>query len=428
MSKNQTSHSAHNLVALNNTHSQNARLVHDLLTSIEQDPEYVHLREQAKNPPTTEKPKNFRQKLLNILKELVIADPKAFHGTAVVSKDLAKQATLTAGTVTVSSLLNCLTNYPLLFYAFKDMGSSPAWVLTSLCNILILKFTNDTTTAVSSRTKYNKTWQFWAIAASLSINTLQSIASFVGTELMLNQSGLSQLKAAESIQKQIQQVETLKQFDSPQYQQARQRCQEGEQQLSQLDRTNPRWESLYAQLHGTWGERNSNWNQVPLEKLPTCRQVVRLETEASQNYETAKKNIGQLLVVRSQMGNDLEFLKQKMPLVYQQHFTPAGEITSGIEATRMAIFSCTNKLLSGDIAGMGFPLFMLLLSVITSGYACAMTIALAFREDTAKSFNDAVKNQRDFWLEERRRELTAEAKSSAEIRTQSNSDSDRNFN
>ncbi|WP_293336844.1 hypothetical protein [Microcoleus sp. CAWBG58] len=426
MSTKPSSPSQTNVVALNNTNSQNAiKVIEEILVYIEQDPKYAHLREQAKNPPTTEKPKNFRQKLLNRLKELLIADPKAFHGTAVVSEDLAKQATLTAGTVTVSSLFNFFTNYPLLFFAFKDMGFFGV-VLTSLCNILILKFTNDTTTAVSSRTKYNKTWQLWAIYASLSINILQSIASLVGTELMLNQSGLSQLKAAESIQKQVQQVETLKQFDSPQYQQARQRCQEGEQQLHQLDRTNPRWESLYVQLYGTWGDRSTNWNQLPLEKLPTCRQVVRLETEASQNYETAKKNIGLLLVIRSQMGNDLEFLKQKMPLVYQQHFTPAGEIASGIEATRMAILSCTNKLLSGDIAGMGFPLFMLLLSVITSGYACAMTIALAFREDTQKSFSDTVKHQRDFWLEARRRELTAQIETLADIRPHSDSDSHLN--
>ena len=405
--------------------SNKQKQVDDLLYSIEQDPKYATLREQARNPPTTEKPKNFSQKLLNGLKELVIADPKAFHGTAVVSEDLEKQATLTAGTVTVSSLFNFFTNYPLLFFAFKDMGFCGV-VLTSLCNILILKFTNDTTTAVSSRTKYNKTWQLWAIYASLSINILQSIASLVGTELMLNQSGLSQGKAAESIQKQIQQVETLKHFDSPKYQDALKRCQEGEQQLNQLDRTNPRWESLYVQLYGTWGDRNTNWNQLPPEKLPTCHQVVRLRTEAYQNYETAKKNMEQLLVIRLQMGNDLAFLKQEMPLLYQQHFTPAGEIASGIEATRMAILSCTNKLLSGDIAGMGFPLFMLLLSVITSGYACAMTIALAFREDTQKSFSDPVKLQRDFWLEARRRELTAQAESLADIHP--HSDSDSNFN
>jgi len=181
-----------------------------------------------------------------------------------------------------------------------------------------------------------------------------------------------------------------------------------------------------VQLYGPWGERNTNWNQVPLEKLSICHQVVRLETEAYQNYETAKKNLEQLLVIRLQIGNDLEFLKQKMPLLYQQHFTPAGEMASGIEATRMAILSCTNKLLSGDIAGMGFPLFMLLLSVITSGYACAMTIALAFREDTQKSFSDAVKHQRDFWLEARRREVMAQAESLADIRPHSDSDSHLN--
>lgn len=405
--------------------SNQYKQVDDLIYSIEQDPKYVHLRQQAKNPPTTDKQKNLGQKIFKALKELLIADPKAFHGTAIVSQDLAKQATLTAGTVTVSSLFNFFTNYPLLFFAFKDMGFFGV-ILTSLSNILILKFTNDTTTAVSSRTKYNKTWQLWAIAASLSINILQSIASLVGTELMLNQPGLSQMKAAESIEKQVKQLETLKQLDSPQYQDTAKRCQDGERELKQLERTNPRWESLFVQLYGTWGDRSTNWNQLPLEKLPSCRQVDRLRTEAYQNYETAKKNMEQLLVIRSQMGNDLAFLKKEMPRLYEQHFIPSGEIASGIQATRMAILSCTNKLLSGDIAGMGFPLFMLLLSVITSGYACAMTIALAFREDTEKSFSDAVKLQRDFWLEARRRELMAQAESLADIRPNSDSDSHLN--
>ncbi len=408
----------------NNTNSQNASEVEDLLCYIQQDPKYAHLVEQAKNAPTTDQPTNLWQKLFKAGKELLIADPKAFHGTAIVSEDLAKQAKLTAGTVTVSSLFNFFTNYPLLFFAFKDMGGS-AWILTSLCNILILQFTNETTTAVSSCKKYNKSWQKWAIVASLSINSLQSIASLVGTQLLLDQPGLSQMKAAESIQKQREQLETLKQ-DSPQYQDAAKSCQEGEQQLKQLERTDPRWDSLYAKLEGTWGERNSNWNQIPLEKLPVCRQVVRLRTEAYQNYETAKKNMEQLLVIRSQMGNDLAFLKQEMPRLYEQHFIPSGEMASGIEATRMAILSCANKLLSGDIAAIGFPLFMLLLSVITSGCAWAMTIALAFREDAKQSFSDAVKLQRDFWLEARRRELMAQAETLADIRP--NSDNDSNFN
>lgn len=425
MSKKQTAHSQNNVVALNHTNSQKASEVEDLLCYIQQDPKYAHLVEQAKNTHTTDQPKNLWQKLFKAGKELLIADPKAFHGTAIVSEDLAKQAKLTAGTVTVSSLFNFFTNYPLLFFAFKDMGGS-AWILTSLCNILILKFTNDTTTAVSSCKKYNKSWQQWAIVASLSINSLQSIASLCGTELLLNQPGLSQMKAAESIQKQIKQLESLKQLDSPQYQEAAKRCKEGEQQLNQLERTNPRWESLYAELQGTWGERNSNWNQIPLEKLPVCRQVVRLRTEAYQNYETAKKNMGGLLVIRSQMGNDLAFLKKEMPRLYEQHFIPSGEIASGIEATRMAILSCTNKLLSGDLAGMGFPLFMLLLSVITSGCACAMTIAFAFREDTKKSFSDTVKLQRDFWLEARRRELMAGPETFTDIRPHSQTDTDLN--
>lgn len=382
---------------------ENAETVQKLLAYIEQKPEYAELVELAKNPPRTCKEINKWKQRFEQLIGLIIANPKEFHGKAIVSQDLVKQAEQTAGMVTVSSAFNFVTNFPLFGYAF----GSGFWglLLTILSNQLILKYTNDSTTAVSGLKKYNKVWQKWAIAASLSINGLQSIASGVGTELLLNQSGLSQFKAAESIQQQVAQIATLKQIDSPQYQDAVARCQAGEQELKQLDKNHPRWESLYVQLYGRWSERNSEWAEIDLEKLPLCRQVDRLRQEAYQGYETAKKNMDRLLVIRSQIGNDLAFLKQEMPLLYEQNFKPNGEIASGTEATRIAFLSLWNKLSNGDFAGLGFPLFMLVLSLITSGFACAMTIAFAGREDTQKSFNDAVKLERDLWLEQRRSEL-----------------------
>lgn len=380
--------------------SQAAKL---LLSYIEQNPKYAHLVEEAKkNSPRTRQQKRKWAKLLHKLVGLVVADPKNFHGTAFVSEDLAKQANLTAGLVTVSSAFNFVTNYPLFAYAFGT--GFGALVLTALSNQLILKYTNDSTTAVSGLKKNNRAWQKQAIAASLFINAFQSLLSGVGTELLLNQSGLSQIKALERIQQQVQQIETLK-IDSPQYKDALDRCQAGERELTQLDKNHPRRDSLFVQLYGRWSERDAEWQQTPLENLPVCRQVERLRQEAYKGYETAKKNIDRLLVIRSTMGNDVAFLKQEMPLLYQQDFTPSGEIASGTEATRIAILSLWKKLQSGDLAGLGFPLFMLVLSAITSGFACTMTIAFAAREDAQKSFNDAVKLQRDFWLEQRREEL-----------------------
>ena len=105
------------------------------------------------------------------------------------------------------------------------------------------------------------------------------------------------------------------------------------------------------------------------------------------------------------MSHFLEFIKQEKPLVYNQHFTPDGELRSGVEATRLAIINFTTKFLRGNWAGLGFHLFSLLISIITSGPACGMTIALSFRKDTQKSFSEVVELERDKWLESRRQEL-----------------------
>lgn len=386
----------------------NSQTVTDLLLYIEQSPEYAHLVEEAKNPAKNTQNQPSKQGLIKKLLELVIANPQDFHGRAIVSENLAKDSQYTAALVSISSLLNAATNFPLLYFAFKDLGIL-AVPMTVLANALILKYTNDSAVVASARKPHSQSSvPNWAIAAMLSLNALQSIVAGVGTELLLNSSGLSQLKAQELIKEQINRVETLKQIDSPQYKDALARCESGEQELSQLDKSHPRWQSLFVQLYGTWGERDRNWENVPLEQLPLCPQVERLREDAYQAYETAKQQLQQALAVRATMGNDLAFLQQKMPLVYTPHFTPSGELSSGLEASRLAILSFIAKLAQGDWSGLGFPLFFLLLSLITSGCACVITIALSYRQDTQKSFSEAVQLQRDIWLETRRRELMAQ--------------------
>lgn len=386
-----------------NTQTETVRL---LLSWLEQsqNPEYARLVKQAKTKTTCGYQKQWWKKPLGFLTGLVFANSDDFHGKAIVPETLKAHSQLTASLVSVSSLLNFFTNNPLLFFAFKDFGGL-AWVMTLVTNGLILYFTNGTATAASARKKTNYTWSNIAIAAMLLMNALQSIVAGVGTELMLNQSGLSLMKAELEIEALIARVEALKENTNPQYMDAKQRCDRGELQLNQMDRTNPRWQSLYVQLYGRWSERNRDWTQLEIEQLPLCRQVERLREQNYRTYEIAKANLDKLFLVRNKLGNDLEFLKQEMKLVYELNFTPDGKLLSGTEAARMAILSSWEKLSTGDLAGWGFPLFFLLLSLVTSGAVCILTISHSRRQDTQQSFSDTVLRERDRWLEARRREL-----------------------
>ena len=400
------------------TSSPKKPTVEDLILYIQESGKYAELVEKAKNPsPSQKKPKKLRN-LIKQLQGLVIANPKDFRGRAVVSNNLEKDSERTACLVTISGVINVATSFPLLYYAFRDLGVLGVPV-TLLVNGLLLKYTNGAATAVSARKPYGRSWSNWAIAGMISINTILSLIAAVGTELLLNPSGLTQLKAqelsAETINQKINQVESLKQLDSPQYKDALTRCEQGDKELNQMLKDHPRRQSLFVQLHGTWEQQNTNWATVPLEELPLCPKASRLGQQAHQNYETAKQELEESLALRVKMGNDLAFLQQHKPQVYQEHFTPDGELRSGIEATRLAIINFRSKLIQGDWSSLGFHLFSLLVSIITSGPACGMTIALSLRKDTRQSFSETVELQRNIWLESRRQELRELMNSEAEF-------------
>ncbi len=375
-----------------------------LLQWIEQNPDYEELVKQAKGEKLSWKWPKPIQWLIQLVFNLLFANPEEFHGKAFVPKELKEHSQVTARVVSASSLLDFATNSPLLFFAFKDLGIILALIVSTATNIIVLKFTNDTATAVSGRNRGNRLWSRVGVLGLVSMNALQSLFSGIGVELLLNQSVLVEQKSAETIQEQIRKTEAIKDLQAPKYKDAIAQCDKGNQELNSLPRSHPRWDSLYVQLQGRWEERNQDWSKVPLEKLPTCRQVVRLRDETFRNYEAAKADLEIKLTRRVQIGNDVVFLQQEMPAVYAQHFTPNGEFKSGVEAVRLATQNFFGKMKAGDIEGSGFSLFFFSLSVITSGAACFMAIAHAHRDDTKMSRDPNVEEAIHDWLEDIRRD------------------------
>lgn len=390
----------------NQNHTQELT-VEALVRWIESNPEYAHLVKQAQNPDQPEAQPTLWKRVQNTTEPVVSlfwADPCDFHGKALVSEELKADSKKTAIMVSFSTIVNGFGNFPILLYAFESMG---AWslLLAMLVNVSILKFTNESAKAASRGKRGTKSWSNWAIASMLSLNLLQSIVAGVGTELLLNQLGLSQRKAEELIELKTAQVEQLRENKDPKYEDALNQCQAGEQELNQLERSNPRWDSLYTRLYGTWAEQEQDWTQIAFEQVPVCRQVDRLRTEAYKHYETANEKWQARLLLRHELGSDLAFLKQEIPVMYDDHFQEDGELKSGIDAARLAILTFLEKFSSGDLAGLGFSLFFLLLSLFMSGYACFLSIAHRGRKDTQISLNDAVRQQRDHRLEELRQQL-----------------------
>ncbi|KOR35001.1 MULTISPECIES: hypothetical protein [Planktothricoides] len=325
----------------------------------------------------------------NFLKNLVFANPDEFYGKNYATDELVEHSRLTARVVSIGSLLNGITNQPILFFAFKDFGNGVAIISSVILNVLIVKFTNDNGTAVAGRKYGNRAWARAGAAGMISMSILQSIAAGVGCEAMNNRPELSRLKASLLIAQQTENLENMS-VTSEALESARAEYAAALREFKAMDRSAANWDTFYVRLFGAWSDRSRSWSQVSTENLSLEQRVLRLEQEAGKIKAQAKQDWQKKLAKRQELGDDVLFLQDQMPQLFTRHFDENYELRSGTETIRLAALNLNDKLMRLDIAGLGFPLFFLVLSVVTSGAACWMTLAHAEREDTAMSRDDAV--------------------------------------
>ncbi|NEQ76865.1 MAG: hypothetical protein F6K23_29885 [Okeania sp. SIO2C9] len=100
----------------------------------------------------------FLGKLWIALHGLIFANARDFDGEESPPDSLKKDSDITAGVVSGATLINAITNLPILFYAFKDLSISSLALLTPgilttlaplLINLILLNWTNKSGTAAS---------------------------------------------------------------------------------------------------------------------------------------------------------------------------------------------------------------------------------------------------------------------------------------
>lgn len=320
---------------------------------------------------------------------LLSANPQEFHGKNFVTDELEDHSRLTARVITTGSLINAITNWPILFFAFQDLGVIIAISFSLSLNLLIVKFTNDNGTATAGRKRGNQGWTIAGAAAMISMSILQSIAAPVGSEALNNRPELSRLKALELIDAQSQKLADIP-VTSETYETARKEYEKALNEFKTMSRSDGNWDTMYVKLYGSYADRDRDWSTVPTENLPLEQRMLRLEKEASAVKERARKNWSKKLEKRHELGDDVLFLKREMPELFARHFTDNYGLRSGTETIRLAMINLTHKATRFDIAGLGFPLGFMVLSVVSSAAACWMTLAHARREDVAMSRDDAV--------------------------------------
>lgn len=388
-----------NLEPLNGSHPLPAPLSEDLLLIewLENNPDYKGLVKRAKRQgwfwelfySLNPKP------LILFFLGFVMANPRRFDGQAFSPRDVRTDSEITADLVSGATLLNAITNMPILLFAFKGIGN--VWVApisSFIINLIVLNWTNQSGTAAAGRKPGKKLWAQVGVAGFFAMSILQSFVAGIGAELINNRPALSYKLAEELIAEHDRKVKEV-QPNTDEYERILAQCVENQKILEGMPRTDPRWDSLYVETNGYLAERDRDWSRVPTENLPLCQKAERLREETFAVREEWEEK----LKTRNQLGNDLIFINQELPLVFSRHFNEYGEINSGVDEVRLAYSNFFGNLLKLDLSRLGFSLFFFLLSIITSLSACFITVAHARGKNTKISHNPQVEDAVRNWLE-----------------------------
>lgn len=378
-----------------------------LVKFIQQDPscaEVLKLTEEGKKLTPQD------ESLVEKISSCLIANPKDYYGNVYVTDKVKNDAKFTAYLNTFANGLDFVTNAPFYFFCFNFLSYFPAVILGLLTNAGVLSFSNITAATVANRSKKNRAWANVGIFGMVSISIVKSLVSGIGVELLMNRTGIQQQAVDYFVAEQITKVEALKNLDSPQYENAKSQCEQGRADLAKMTKEDIGYNALHVNVYGLWSDLHKDWSNTPLDQVPLCNRAEILGKQHYAVYENAKEVLAEKLSIRAQRGNDLAFLRDEFPEVYEFHFDKDGNLRSAVTQVQMATLNFFNKLRQGDFANLGLSLFFFSLSIISSAIAVLITITYANREDVLKSRDEDFARQRDIQLETIYKELIMENK------------------
>jgi hypothetical protein len=332
-------------------------------------------------------------KTLYRIKNVVIVNSEELIGSSYSNPELRKDGGIICRILTAGNLVDAVCSQGVLSFAFAGTPYGLGWALSLTTNILILKIKNDAGVAIVRARPGTLPTRSIGLFSLLGLSAISCIVSGVGTELTLNQSGLADVLASQIIAKEKVRITALKP-DTSLYDRAQTECDESKKQLDQLPGKGARHDTKHVLTYGTFAERNREW-KLTESGIPLCVKADLLKQQVVEQSGNLSKNWEKQMSNRSQIGNDLEFLRLEMPGQHKKYFTDNGEFRSGVLAIELASQSFYSKLSKGDFAGLGASLFFSSLSIVTTVAACGAVIAFPSNLDAKLSWEGRIARERD---------------------------------
>jgi uncharacterized coiled-coil protein SlyX len=360
-----------------------------------------------KTPPSTDPPsqKNpflpFLKIIVNGLISLLIVRPDELYGKGHVSDNLKEHSPPVAVIITVANLLNAGTAFPLLFLTVKGMPYGLGLLLSTATNFGLVIFANKCGAIAAVNLHNKKVWSRIGLSGVIAINTIQSLIAGISIEVILNQDKLAQFQAKQRVEERITLLEEKKHNRLKEMtvsiDEARSEYQKLQSKLDHLTPNTPEYRAVFQDMQGSYKDSQLPLDQrsyygSPINQYPWKPQLQALTQERDEEQEAIQQDIEAISSEMVILGA-VRYLKEKEPNIYAQEFDDEGLIRSEVEQFSVALQVFFDKLLSGQWTQLGLSLYILMLSVITSGVAVCMMAAYARHDDVAISWSEAVQFQ-----------------------------------
>ncbi|MEI6428947.1 MAG: hypothetical protein WCO45_11275 [Pseudanabaena sp. ELA607] len=367
-------------------------------------------------------------KLLVSAKYLLIADYRSLYGNAYETDELKNDAKITAGVLSGANLIDFCLSQSTLNFACAGMGWIGVFVAL-LANFGLMFLKNKGGELSARKREGSHLLSMGGFFTLVSLSAISSIASGIGAELTNNQSGLVQIKTAQIIEKEAINLKSRNRPIKAEYEMKQQVLNSKKIELSKMSENDPNRDRAILEISGTYYQRHGgpnngpavNWDTYSDKDLPLDQLVPRLKKRVDLEEQAISGDWEKKLAKRSEIGNDLLFVKQELPNLYAQHFKNDEEFRSGTEAIEIAAFNFFSNLSKGDFSKIAMSLFFASLSIATSIGACTLVIVFANNKEAQMSWSEAVRDERDRLLYEMEKP-PAQTNPSNEERNSSRSD------
>jgi hypothetical protein len=374
-----------------------------LVSWIESQPELLYLKEEAaktqcKFTPSTGKLEtsvdpssdrivdNFQNPLWKRVIDMTGAWvlPRSLRGKSYSSQSFDQQVKTTANIVSFANLWDFIFLIPILRLMGVNLLGGASWIAAIFISYVLLAIDSKSSERACNRVGDKRNGANAALLLFIVLSLIRTAFSGVGFDLIVGRQGIAQEYAARLAREKLRtdeaEIKNLSTQKSAQLKSYEAKCSQYKQELTGLERTNPKFETLYVLAYGQFKEVEANklltTKQIldkyggSTAKMPVCTaETIQIELD-NKRLQSLNEKITQDTIDISKL-EPITYLQKRQPEIFNAHFKKINpenpqeiDFIDGLEGVREATKHFYDRFLTFKWTDLGISIFILAVSLI----------------------------------------------------------------